>query len=341
MFWQVLKLWAPFKIDALGLVTLLGANELDLTIGSLFCNPITEFLPLLASYIIANNQITTSIPGTTVYNISDGIVASDIAGWLTRWLLCQDFTWNSSTLNITIRNKGIRRRQTWVGSAVIGIVVMTLAIVVAVGTCDWFGLTNVFAMIISSIVRLLVVDQNRKAIDIAATQGLLLSSDIVKTFWILPNGKAVTMYAPRGVIINCFLTSPRPPHQRLYIGARYLGWISFGVHVITLGMACLVNQMITVSILIISTIVTAWRLSADKFGVGSRLRFARRDHPDVGDSRSGAYIRLRLSYTEEQSMLGWNLLPQRSNESWWRRFRARQAKERTVCLQGRGRSGTV
>ena len=341
MAWLSLRQWAPFKIDALGLVTILGANELDLMIGSLCYNSLTEFLPLLASSIIASDQITTPIPGTTIYNITDGIVATDIAGWLTRWLLCQDFTWNSSTLEVAIRTGGRHRRRGRVVSAIIGITVMILVIVLTVGTYDWFGLANALGMTVSILVRWVVVNENRKAIDFAVSQGLRLSSDIVKTFWVLPNGKAITVYAPRGVIINCFLTSPRPRLASGYLLVRIFGWISFGVHIVTLGMACLVNQLIAVAILIISTLLTVWRISAERFEIGSCLTFIRRDHPDPDDSRSGSYVRLQLSYAEELCMLRWNLLPQPSNEGWWRRYRIRQKKERMINIRGRDRRGTV
>jgi len=95
-----LKDWAPFKIDALGLVTILGQAELDLTLGSLVRNRLTEFLPVLAAFVVAGDNITKAIPGFTVYNITDGIVATDVAGWFARWLLLQDFKWNSSSVRV-------------------------------------------------------------------------------------------------------------------------------------------------------------------------------------------------------------------------------------------------
>jgi len=100
-----LKTWAPFRIDALGLVTLLGVDELNLAIGRLACNRVTEYLLLLGGYIIANDSFAKPIPGFLVYNISDGIMATDVAGWFSRWLICQDLTWSSTTLRISESQK--------------------------------------------------------------------------------------------------------------------------------------------------------------------------------------------------------------------------------------------
>ncbi|KAF8246157.1 hypothetical protein K440DRAFT_685659 [Wilcoxina mikolae CBS 423.85] len=82
-----LETWAPFRIDALGLVTMIGASEIDVAVVRLVRNRFTECLPLLGAYIFAGNNFTKPIPGFFLYNISDGIVATDMTGWFARWLL--------------------------------------------------------------------------------------------------------------------------------------------------------------------------------------------------------------------------------------------------------------
>lgn len=67
-----IKQWQPFKIDALGLVTLLGADDLNRALGRLSQSHICEFLPLLAPFIIAGNTITKDVSGATLYNVTDG-----------------------------------------------------------------------------------------------------------------------------------------------------------------------------------------------------------------------------------------------------------------------------
>ena len=96
--------WTPFKIDALGLISILGADEVDRSIGRLSRSCLTEYLPLISSFVIANDGIRSPIPGFVLYNISDGICATDLAGWFSRWLLSQDLTYNCTTLTINIRH---------------------------------------------------------------------------------------------------------------------------------------------------------------------------------------------------------------------------------------------
>jgi hypothetical protein len=197
------KEWQPFKLDALGLVTILGTAEMDRTIGCPNYNRCTEYLPLLAGFIIAGNNFTAPLPGFTVYNITDGIVATDVAGWFARWLMCQNFKWNASTLHIAVNAKNRFRFLNQYVSILIGLVILSPMMFIAVFTGDWFGTANVSSMLISVFVRWLVVKQNREAIDRTVLAGMTSSSQVVKTFWTLPNGKAIAIYAPRG-IIDCF-----------------------------------------------------------------------------------------------------------------------------------------
>ncbi|KAL4911357.1 hypothetical protein BDW74DRAFT_164878 [Aspergillus multicolor] len=67
--WNALRSWAPFDIDALGLLTLLGANEVDISVGRLAHSYWLEYMPLLAG----------------------GIVTGNLAAWFTRWMQAQEF----------------------------------------------------------------------------------------------------------------------------------------------------------------------------------------------------------------------------------------------------------
>lgn len=72
--------WQPFRIDALVIVALLGASEMDEALGGLVRYRYLEYLPLLGAFVIAGNDIVKPIPGFTLYNVSDGIQATDVAG---------------------------------------------------------------------------------------------------------------------------------------------------------------------------------------------------------------------------------------------------------------------
>jgi hypothetical protein len=87
-----LETWAPFKIDVLGIVTLLGADSLRRAVARLVFSPSAEYLPLLAAHIIADNSIADAVPGFVLYSITDGTKATDLSAWWTRWLLSQRLT---------------------------------------------------------------------------------------------------------------------------------------------------------------------------------------------------------------------------------------------------------
>jgi hypothetical protein len=107
-------------------------------------------------------------------------------------------------------------------------------------TCDGWGLANGCAILILGLIRWLIVRQYRTALD-TATQIPRPENAAVKAIWILPSGKAVTIYAPRNIIVDCILTNPTPYNGLALKVIKALGWISFGVHIIALGMANLVD----------------------------------------------------------------------------------------------------
>jgi hypothetical protein len=88
--------WDPFHIDALGIITLLGADEVSHAFGSLATNRYTSFLPTVGAYVFVSNSFTTPIPGFQVYNVDDSIYTTDVPGWFARWLLNQKVKTNAT-----------------------------------------------------------------------------------------------------------------------------------------------------------------------------------------------------------------------------------------------------
>ncbi|KAF8246156.1 hypothetical protein K440DRAFT_371663 [Wilcoxina mikolae CBS 423.85] len=179
-------------------------------------------------------------------------------------------------------------------------------------------------MAVSILVRRIMVGQNRAALDLATSKGMQSSDEIVKTFCTIPTGQAVTVMAPRGVVIHCLLTNPRPPNPPLYNAVRALSWLGFGCHVISLGMSTLFSQILSVILLLVSTVLVARRVGDDEERIGTSM-ILKHEEPGGKDFRSAAYARLQLSEKEEDSMVAWNLFPQRSNEKWWKCYRESQA----------------
>lgn len=323
---DLLRRWAPFHIDALGIVTLLGASDVNLAVGTLIASP-AEYLPVLAGNVIADNSFTKPIPGFVLYNITDGIVATDVAGWFSRWLICQHLTWSSTSLAITVSQNG---GQAWSWRArrlshrVLGLFTLSTLIILAILTGDWWGLANALSMLGGMVTREILVEQNRAALDAAAVTSSTASDSVVKVFCTLPSGEAITIYAPRLVVLNCILTTPVPRFKRLYSLLRGLAWLSFGGHVITLGLAALFNQLLTVVVLLGATVVLVQRLGTDQSRVGGRLHIQQTDHQGKGH-RAEAYARLDLSAVEEDRMVQWNLFPHPTNTHWWSKYREFQA----------------
>jgi hypothetical protein len=65
--------WSPFCLDALGLVTLIGAEEVVTAILALQRNWIADCRPFLSLFLIDEVKFTTLLPGFTLQNASDGI----------------------------------------------------------------------------------------------------------------------------------------------------------------------------------------------------------------------------------------------------------------------------
>jgi len=312
--------WGPFRIDALGLVTMIGAEEVDHAIGRLVSNPWTEYLPLLGSFIVAGNRFAQPIPGMTLHNITDGIKANDVSGWLSRWLNFQDPRWNITIFIWGSQQIPWRERTVHIRALVLGAILNggLLALTVLVG--DWFGFANTVALITSVFVRWYMIRQNRAYLDevVAGISGP--GAEFVKVFCLLTDGKAVTLRAPRGLVLNGFLTTPRPFYKHGYKLCRAIGWVAFGVHVICIGQASLFIQIPTVVIMIIATVACVTGMGCDERHIGRRIH-VHRVNEGFDDKRSLAYARLDLSDEEENSMVAWGLFPQRSNKGWWHKYR--------------------
>ena len=313
--------WTPFKIDALGLVTILGADEINRSIGRLSTSRFTEYLPLVSSFVIANDSIRTAMPGFVIYNISDGICATDLAGWLSRWLLSQDLTYNCTTLAINVRNPICPSGDNQFMAAGIGMAVCFVIILFPALMADWWGLANAISLGISVLVRSRIIKANRDAINLSTETAVQQSSTVVKALCSVTNGCLVTIYAPRGIITQCLLSDPRPSNPSVYFSFQMIGWVAFLVHIVSLGMAALPNQLLTVSILAVSTVCVVLRVGSNDELIGQKLVIRRFDHQGPEKSMAACFARLRLSTDEEEAMVAWRLMPQFRNEVWWRKYR--------------------
>jgi len=345
------KTWSdsvPFEIDALGLITLLGAEEVSAAIGNLQRRRLTEALPLLAAFVLAGDRFTSVQPGFAMYNLSDGITTSELRGWFTRWLMCEDV--KNATTVFDWKRRTERRRS---GISLIALAISWCSvgplIILTILMEDWYGVCNACAIALSIATRLYILGQQRLARDQLAESSTFLKSDEVKTLCITrSDGKMVTVKAPYSLLRTFYMTHDVKSPIR-YRVARYLAWVALGVHMLILGMCTLVVQVYTVLLLVCSTVAMCLQFNAD---------FDRQDQPsdykDVGepqdevtrivfndywdiiktnptlpgvrvpslalDRRQIAWARIGPEEWQEDTMRLWNLLPSIGNRHWWQEY---------------------
>lgn len=316
-----LKEWAPFQLDALGLVTIFGANEMQMAVGNLVHSWASEWLPVLGSYAVANDEIRRPQQGFVLYNITDGIMATDVAAWFTRWLMTYPLTYTATTIRLRMDRKPCPRlRKTC--PIIIGASTVGLLLLFAITTGDMWGIANVVSMGVSVLIRQQMVSHLRACIDDTIIGLFKTPGDDVKVFITLPNGKAVTILGPRMLVVDCILTDPQPSNPRFYYLLRVACWGLFGAHAITLGMSSLFNQVLSVLVLLLSTYAKATHVGDYRKNIGNKLRL----EVDMGDphwKRPPVYARLNMSTIEEDSMVHWSMMPQRSNTWWWEKYQRR------------------
>jgi hypothetical protein len=307
--WNALLKWSPFKIDALGLVTLLGAEEVNGSVGRLVRSTWFEYFPLLGAFVIAGDAFRSKVAGFNLYNITQGIHTTDMAAWLTRWLQSQDFDTNRSLVRWTVEPRVVSNFDRLTGM-ILPFCANGMLIAMTILSYDWYGFANAFAMFTSIVVRCYLVSSIRGAIDRrvklaydkskpdpkntfpealtqwhesdkkakAAINGTVTEikdsrrphplevgwngAEPAKVLIIMNDAKAVTMLIPRDLLAppSVFIANLEPTHPFLYACARWIGWLAFAVQVITLGMADLATQIVTVTLLIIPTVLFVARL---------------------------------------------------------------------------------
>ncbi|KAI1619417.1 hypothetical protein EDD37DRAFT_698698 [Exophiala viscosa] len=373
-----LKTFAPFKLDALGIVTLLGADEVDRHVGKLVRSRWLECLPLLGAFVVASDKFTEKQPGFQLYNFSASIQTPDMAGWFTRWLVKQNFKTSGTCVEWDINSKPHSFfLDMWI-ALVIGVVVQAGFIVITVLMGDWWGLANAMSMVISTIARVYLVGRNtawldravvedtRKAIEkvdpkafsasptnsdkLVFGEKRLADLDKAKIVVILPDARAAALFVPKCLVLNCFVYNPKPPKSSdetkrvrtlpvrekneateeqstpielvYYIIVRWIAWIAFGAHVVTIGMSDLLSQLITVVVIVVPTFMVVAGFGCEDSHVGTRLRARIINIPPEGEQirRADMYAFLKLTPEEEGSLEKWNMAPHRANTEFWEAY---------------------
>jgi hypothetical protein len=272
--WITVQSWEPFHIDALGVLSLLGAEAIDITVGRLVASKWLEYMPLLAGFVIASDCFRKKNPAFLFYNLTKGIHTTDLAPWFSRWVQCQEFETTRSIVYWDVGNKP----QSWLGYQIISgafsICLIGLLLAMTVLSKDWYGLANAIALMVSVIVRAYILQANRNAVDRAVKS----PERNAKTLLITPDSKIITMFIPDNLIVSIFVRKPRPYQNWLYLLFQWAGWASFAVHVLAIGMANLATQLYSVLLILISSILICWKFGCDDSTLGQRHRNLISDH---------------------------------------------------------------
>lgn len=316
-----LQNWDPLRIDALGIVTLLGADQVSYAFGRLANDRYGSLLPTVGAYVFAANSFTTPIPGFQVYNIDDKIYTTDVPGWFARWLLSQDVKTNATKYTVTYVPDSPRppHASFWTTFAIIlGILAHAPTVILSALTWDWWGLANSICMASSTLSRFILVQLNKRALDRNAENGQMWldGTTMKKSFWILPTGDAITIRAPKGLLVNCLLTNPRTAGP-LRLLTEAAGWVAFGGFAVTLGMSTLFIQLLTVVILLACTCMVVWHVGDEDCEIGVRMKIGLQEDADDTDTRAEAYFKLDLSPEQEEALMHWSLFPLKTNKGWW------------------------
>ncbi|KAL5337359.1 hypothetical protein BJX70DRAFT_389392 [Aspergillus crustosus] len=306
--WQEsFRSWAHgtgLHIDALGLVTLFGAEEMDRSIGRLMPSEYFDYLPLLGAFVVAGDRFTEKKIGYTIYNISAGIMTTELAGWFSRWIQAQDFSTVRSKVTWKVVNRPPRCKALSLGFIFVALPVHGMLVALTVLTADWWGFANVIAMLVSVLVRWALVAQNQAGIDrniddakqemqkrlndynaaleefekvqqdnpTIAPPVRPKDEESVKVIVVTQDSKVVTIDAPAYLIRPAFTANPKIPIRLLYLACRVCGWIAFGVHVIGIGMSALHTQICSVLLMIVATVLNVYRVGCEDSQLGSLIR---------------------------------------------------------------------
>jgi hypothetical protein len=349
--------WKPFQIDALGLVTLLGADEVNQSVGTLQHRHYTEYLPLLAAFVVAGDRFVAEQPGFVLYNLTDGITSTELKGWFTRWLMSQNID-NATTVLNWKKDPESRGWKNLIAPTLSCVLVMPL-LVMTVLVGDWYGVGNAGAIIISILTRVCLLSQRRRARDKAAVPKEGKPNEVKRLCIVRSDGKLMTCNVPDSVL-QTFIRPSAVPQKNFYHCARWLCWLALGVHMCILGMCSLFTQIYTVLLLVLST----WWFTSDfSWDIGREKKTAGKDQNSVlhipfnqnwyvqqvnhAEERAGpddrrliAWARLNLEEKHEEAMFRWNLFPIKEQSStWWADYQ--KAKEAFRNTENVGPSGTM
>jgi hypothetical protein len=341
-------------MDALGLVTLLGADQVSTAIGSLQRRRYTGALPLLAAFVLAGDRFSSTQPGFTLYEVTDGRKTANMAGWFTRSLMCQRINNSTTVFEWKRREAAPDPWRTKMIAMVVSCLLVTPLIICTGLMGDWYGVANAGAIVVSIATRLYILERQRWERDLFMKPQNAYHQGTPKTCIVIrSDGKMVTIQTPT-YVLGTILRQTEPLIDQSFLSglAQQAAWLALGTHLLVLGMCTLVTRIYTVVLLMSSTVaissIVDW--SADTQHKTTTPRHdllnemittipfnddwdvikidpVRHDHTVGGyrilDKRQVTWAKLGLNRQQELQMVSWRLFPEIDKQLvWWEKYRA-------------------
>jgi hypothetical protein len=260
-------------------VALLGEQEVNRCVGSLHKRVWTEYLPLLASFVIAGDRFMEGQPGYALYNITDSITTTEIKPWFTRWLSIQKINKETTIFEFDVIPKDDRERGwdtfTTIFALCLGYNPILVLIACTAAAGDWPGIANFCCILISMLVRQYILSTRRAALRRKVVSG---EEDKKKILYVTrQDGRMVTVKAPPSIVETFYRDCDfkNEFEKGVYTVVRYIGWLFFGGFVVIVGMSSLFTQVVTVVFLVGST----WFMCSD-FGSDMGWEETRHEVPE-------------------------------------------------------------
>ncbi|KAJ9613916.1 hypothetical protein H2200_002052 [Cladophialophora chaetospira] len=353
--WDRVRLFRPFQLDALGIVTLLGATQVDTTVGALSHRWLIEWLPLMGAYVFATNQFTLPINhGITMYNVTEGVIVTQFAGWFARWLLIQNISPAGTNIVFTPQSQqptGRLRGGNPLYNFGLVLCLYSLPVVFTLWVRDYWGLVNTVALLLSVLVRVFLLHANRSGLDAQVrlcnsrlSEGYreleYMSTDdqvparlrLLRTcrcLLVFQDGRRAYLQVPALHWRACMTQTPPINQPAMYALMRAIGWLAFGMHVLSIGSSCFIIQVWTVVILLGATIATNCGFGRSRFRrketIGTALQATFDQLTLASTDQVDLYAAMQLDAQEERKMAEWGLFPPSVDIKWYSAYRKQKA----------------
>ncbi|KAL4948820.1 hypothetical protein BDW69DRAFT_188915 [Aspergillus filifer] len=219
----------------------MSGKEMDIALGSLVPNW-AEMLSSFGSYVLANSDILKLQSGFALYNVTDGIAATDISSCISP--------------------------RTIAGAFALFMPICYFFLATAIN--DQWGQINAAALVLMMLLKLTMLGLLRESVDDAAHIPKLLQElhEHVKVLATQPNGKVVTVLGPRMLFVDCLPIDDSRTVTSHYLFTGVIFATAMCFHIVALGMSKSPSQIFTLLVLALGTYLFVNQTGATRNMIG-------------------------------------------------------------------------